>query len=113
MTEPTTGEQKPTGKAEPDKELSEAVRLVQRAITAEEDRLQRIADGQEDEPILLMGETNAGYDVHIMVNPAKVAQVMLDYDYPLYNLLEQEPPQEMWSELARMVGLESVYSVDM
>lgn len=113
MTEPTTGEQKPTEKTNPAPELSEAVRIVRAAIKTEEDRLRQIADGQEYEPILLIGETAEGYDAHIMADPSKVAKVMLDYDYPLYKVLEEDWPQEMWDALAQMVGLESVYSVDM
>lgn len=113
MAQSTTGEQKPTEKTQPDIPLSEAVRIVRAAIKAEEDRLQRIADSQEEEPIMLEGETSAGYIVHVMSDPAKVAKVLLDYDYPLYKALEEDWPQDMWEALAQMVGLESVYSVDM
>ena len=113
MAQSTTGEQKTTDNTKPDIPLSEAVRIVRAAIKAEEDRLQRIADSQEEEPIMLEGETSAGYIVHVMSDPAKVAKVLLDYDYPLYKVLEEDWPQEMWDALAQMVGLESVYSVDM
>ena len=113
MTQSTTGEQKPTEKTQPDMELSEAVRTVKTAIAAEQNRLKQIAEGTEYEPILLIGETAQGYDAHVMADPSKVAQVMLDYDYPLYKVLEEDWPQEMWDALAQMVGLESVYSVDM
>lgn len=113
MTEPKTGEQKSTENAKPALELSEAVRIVRAAIKAEEERLQQIAGGQEEEPIMLEGETSTGYIVHVMSDPAKVAKVMLDYDYPLYNVLEEDLPQEMWDALARMVGLDSVFSLDM
>lgn len=61
---------------------------------------------------MLEGETSAGFTVQVMVDPARMAKVMLDYDYPLYTVLEDDCPQEMWNALARMVGLESVYSVD-
>ena len=113
MTKPTTGEQKSAEKARPDIELSEAVRIVRAAIDSEENRLKQIASTQEGDPILLEGETSARYDVQMMVDPAQVAKIMLDYWYPVYKVLEEEAPQGMWNELARMVGLESVYSVDL
>jgi len=113
MKEPDTGGQKSTGKAKPDMSLSEAVRIVRAAIKAEENRLQQIAGSQEEDPVMLEGETSTGYIVHVMSDPAKVAKVMLDYDYQLYKVLEEDWPQEMWDALARMVGLEGVYSVDM
>ena len=113
MAQSTTGEQKTTEKMQPDIELSEAVRIVKTVIAAEEDRLKQIAEGTEYEPILLIGETSQGCDAHVMADPSKVAQVLLDYDYPLYKVLEEDWPQEMWDTLAQMVGLESVYSVDM
>lgn len=109
MTEPTTGEQKSTDKTK----LSEAVRIVQEAISAEENRLKQITGGEEDDPILLEGETSTGHIVQMMIDPAKVAKIMLDYGYPLYKVLEEDAPQGMWDELARMVGLDSVFSVDL
>lgn len=46
MTEPTTGEQKTTDKTK----LSEAVRIVQEAISAEENRLKQVADEKKAIP---------------------------------------------------------------
>lgn len=40
-------------------------------------------------------------------------QNLLDYWYPVYKVLEEEAPQGMWDELARLVGLDSVFSVDL
>ena len=110
MTIPTT-EEKSTEKAK--LELSEAVRIVQEAIKAEEARLDRISHIEEDHPIGLEGETTTGYPARTMVDPTKVAKIMLSYDYPIYKVLEEEPPQGMWNELAMMVGLENVFCVDL
>ena len=66
MTEPTTGEQKPTEKMDSASELSKAVRIVQRAIKTERDRLQQIAESQEDGTISLIGETIEQYDAHVL-----------------------------------------------
>lgn len=109
MTEPTTGEQESTDKTK----LSEAVRIVREAISNEENRLKQVADEKEGDPVMLEGETTAGYAVQMMVDPAQVAKIMLDYWYPVYKVLEEEAPQGMWDELARMVGLDSVFSVDL
>ena len=111
MIEPKPGEQNPTEKSE--QTLADAVRVVRKAISDEEDHLKEIANGQDEEPIMLEGETSAGYIVHVMADPAKVARIMLDFQHPLFKVLGEDSPQDMWDELARMVGLESVYSVDM
>ena len=116
MTKTQSGEQESTNQAKPDVSLldaAEAVRLVKAAIAAEEKRLEKIASETEQSPVMLEGETSAGYIVQMMLDPAKVARVMLDYDYPTYRILMEDAPQAMWSDLARMVGLESVYSVDL
>ena len=112
MTETPSGEQKSTDKTKETMQLSEAVRIVKAAIDAEEKRLEQIAEGTDQDPIMLEGETSAGYAVQMMVDPAKVARIMLDYWYPVYRVLEEDAPQEMWEALAKMVGLEEVGGVD-
>lgn len=47
-----------------------------------------------------------------MVNPSKIAKIMLKYGYHLWDTLEQEAPEDMWPDIAEMVGLESVSGVD-
>ena len=44
-----------------DEKLAEAVKLVNDAIMAEYKRLEKIAKTEEDDPILIEGETTAGY----------------------------------------------------
>lgn len=92
--------------------LSTAVKQVNVAIGSYTNHLKKISDGDEQDPILLEGETSAGYSVHMMVDPKIVAEVMLNYDYPIYHVLELDVPNEMWEELAVKVGLISVFSAD-
>lgn len=113
MTEVTTGEQQSTDQENEAMTLSEAVRIVKRAIAAEGDRLRQISTDEEADPVLLEGETATGCGAHIMVDPAKVAQIMLNYEYPLYRILDEDAPQRMWNELARLVGLNDVCFVDL
>ena len=37
---------------------------------------------------------------------------MLDYDYPIYKILEEEYPQDMWDTLGLETGMGRVFSVD-
>ncbi|MBQ2659784.1 hypothetical protein IJF85_02305, partial [Candidatus Saccharibacteria bacterium] len=48
-----------------DEKLAEAVKLVNDAIMAEYKRLEKIAKTEEDDPILIEGETTAGYFCHL------------------------------------------------
>ena len=113
MTNATTGEQQSTDKAKEAMALSEAVRIVREAISAEENRLKQIAKDEEADPVLLEGYTDTGYRVEVMVDSAKIARIMLDYNHPLYTVLGDDSPQGMWDEMARMVGLRDVGSVDL
>ena len=113
MTKPTTGEQQSTDQANEAMTLSQAVRIVRGAIAAEEERLKQLAN-DEAYPFLLEGETATGFTVRVIIDhPEKVLQILLDYQYPLYKVLEEDAPQEMWNELARMVGPKNVGSVDL
>ena len=113
MTESNLGEQKSTEKAKTDIPLSDALRVVLKAISDEEDRLMEIANTSDEDTTLLKGETFTGYTVHVMANSAKVAQIMLKYKYPRYDIMGEVAPKIMWRELAGLVGLRDVYSVDL
>lgn len=113
MAETPTGEQKSTDKTNKDTPLSEAVRIVNAAIKAEEDHLKRIAESECESPVMLEGRTATCYFVQMMIDPAKAAQIMLDYQYPIYKVLGEDAPQDMWDAMARMVGLDDVCSVDL
>ena len=94
-------------------ELAKAVKLVQAAIRAEEARLKQIAEAEEQDPIMLEGVTYKDYPCHLMVDPKDVAEVFLEYHYPMWSILEEEPPEEMWHLLAERYGLDAVCSVDL
>ena len=114
MTKPTTGEQQSTDKSKEAMTLDEAVSIVREVIVAKEDHLRRIAKGEEYAPISLSGATPEGYPITVMVEHSdKAAQIMLDYRYPVYTVLWEKGPQAMWNELARMVGVAKVFSVDL
>lgn len=93
--------------------LSEAVEIVRKQISYERDLLQRIANGKDQDPIMCEAITSEGYDAHVLVDPAKVAQIMLNHQHPIYMVLEDDSPQEMWEDLASMIGVENVCSVDL
>ena len=96
-----------------DEKLSIAVKLVNEAIRAEHQRLEGIAEAEESEPVLVEGETSAGFYCHMMVGPKDVAKIMLEYDYPVWSVLEEDAPGAMWEELGREFGLKTVCSVDL
>ena len=94
-------------------ELLNAVKVVQAAIKAKEDRYRKIASTEEQDPILIEGETRTGYDCQLMVDPKDVAQVFLDYDFALWDTVVGEVSDSMWDRLAEIYGLDRVYSVDL
>ena len=107
----TTPKQKPT---ELDGiSFADAVHVVKAAIAVEEKRLEAIAEASDNDPVMLEGETSEGYQVQMMIYPKKLAQIMLDYDYPTFKILEEDAPTAMWKDMARFVGLANVYSVDL
>ena len=96
-----------------DDKLATAVKLVNEAISADEERLKIIASGSDQDPIMIEGETDTGYYCQIMVDPKEVARVFLRYDYSIWKVLELDAPDGMWDELARIFGLKTVSSVDL
>lgn len=93
--------------------LTAAIKLVNDEIAAYENELRKIRDGQDQDPIMVEGETKTGYYCQLMVDPAKAARIMLDYDYPKYKILGDDAPEEMWQALADEYGLDSVSSIDL
>lgn len=72
-----------------------------------------LVDEEDLDPIMVEGETSTGYSCQLMTSPKRVAAIVLKYDYPVFAVLEEEPPQAMWDELAREFGLEHVLWVDL
>jgi hypothetical protein len=93
-------------------DLAKAVKIVQEAIRAEAARYKKIAQTEEQDPVMLEGRTRTGYYCEMMVDPKDVAKVFLDYDYPVWHILEEEPPEGIWDRLAEIYGLDAVNSVD-
>lgn len=94
------------------KNLSEAVKIVNEAIMKEFKRLEEIAKIEESEPIMIEGETTAGYFCRMMVDPKDVAKIILEYNYPVWHILEEDYPEAMWEDLGRKFGLATVCSID-
>lgn len=93
--------------------LSDAVKVVREAIDKKIEQLQEIATAEEQDLVLVEGETYEGYPCHLLVDPKDVAKIFLEYDYPTWNIIEDDAPTEMWAALARKFGVKSVSSVDL
>ena len=93
--------------------LDSAVNLVNEAIMAEYKRLEEISKTDEGDPILIEGETTAGYFCQLMVDPKEVAKIALEYNYPVWHILKEDYPDAMWEDLGRKFGLETVCSIDL
>jgi len=113
MEKQTMGEKLTEKPKSPLPDLAEAVRTVREAIRSEEKRLKAIADTDEQPPVLLEGTTSTGHEANIMVDPKEIARIMLDYDFPVYQVLDEEASPDMWNTMARMAGLESASGVDL
>ena len=96
-----------------EKQLKEAVRIVDQAIRDRRREYEKIAAQDNQERIELEGETFAGYPCILMVDPKEVAEIFLRHDYPFWNILGEDAPTEMWDILAQHFGLSTVYHVDL
>ena len=92
--------------------LSEAV-IVEQKMAEIEENLRGYADAAEGEcgRAVLDGRTTTGYDAFITLDGGKVARILLNYNYPLYTAMGLDYPDEMWAELAELVGLYVVSGV--
>ena len=93
--------------------LDSAVNLVNEAIMAEYKRLEEIAKSEEGDPIMIEGETTAGYFCQMMVDPKDVAKIALEYNYPVWHILKEDYTDGMWEDLGRKFGLATVCSIDL
>ena len=100
--------------AKDSEKLGAAIKLVNEAIMAEFKRLEEIAKSDnEDDPIMIEGETSTGYYCQMMVAPREVAKVILEYNYPVWHILGQDYPDGMWEDLGRKFDLATVCSIDL
>lgn len=95
-----------------DEQLREAVRIVNQAIREQRESFEEMAKAEDNDYIGLDGETSTGYPCTLMVDPKDVASIFLKHDYPVWSILGEDAPTEMWEELAREVGLDMVEYVD-
>ena len=96
--------------------IKQAVTLVQEKISDYRTGLEGITLTNPDielDPVLVEGETSKGFMVQMFVDPRIPARVLLDFDYPIYKVLGEEPPREMWNRLAMTLGLDDIISVDL
>lgn len=93
-------------------EQEEAIKIVNELIREEYNRLYAIAQDEESDPVCVAGYTVKDFFVQANISGSKAAQILLDYDYPIYTILKEDCPQDMWDSLAEHVGIASVVSVD-
>ena len=98
-----------------DDKLNDALEIVSKAIDEYKAKLEAInnSDTDSNDPIMIEGETNAGYYCQLMVNPKEIAPTLLAYKYYNCRVLKQEAPDAMWEELAAHFGLYKVTSFDL
>ena len=112
MTEEQLGEQKAANAKNRSMDLPEAVRIVNAAIEARTRCMREIVEGEDCGPVALRGETETDCPAVVQVDPAKACKIMLNYDEPIYSVLDIEYPVELWDTLANLAGLHNVSSVD-
>ena len=94
----------------------DAIERVKQLISDYRTKLEAITLVEKDddlEPVTVEGDTCKGYHVMTLVNPKIPAQIMLDFDYPVFRILGEEPPREMWNRMALTFGLDEVEFVDL
>jgi len=111
MTEKYSGDQLSTKEAR-EMTVLEAVHLVNAEIEAVRKRLEDIVQTVDASPIMVEGRTSADCDAQVMADPSKIAKIMLKHEYHIWSTLEQEVSEDMWRDIAEMVGLKRAYSVD-
>ena len=96
-----------------EKQLEEAVRIVDQAIRDRRREYEKIAAQDNQERIELEGETLSGYQCILMVDPKEVAEIFLRHDYSFWSVLGEDAPAVMWDILAQRFGLSTVCHVDL
>lgn len=100
-------------------ELRKAIERVNEAISNVRTRLEALTLTKDQDslgPIMLEGETTAGYYVQMMIGEQDLqwaAAKLLEYGYPIYKVLGEDYPDAMWEELGRHFGLTTATSIDL
>ena len=92
--------------------LSEAVKTVNQAIRKREEELRAYVETNSSDLVVVEGESNTGYSCCAQIYTKDVAQILLDYNEPMYRVLGEEYPDGIWNELACIAGLKAICSVD-
>lgn len=74
-------------------------------------KYESVAETEERDPIMVEGETSTGYYCQLMADPKDVAKILLECNYPVWRVLDEDAPRAMWEYLGRKFGLEYVCSV--
>lgn len=92
--------------------LSDAVQLVNDKIADTCTKLEKISKNTGVPLVSVDGVTSTGCCATAQIAPDKVAKVMLRFNYHFWHVLNDDEPEEMWDEIAELVGFESASSVD-
>lgn len=93
--------------------LEYAVAVVQKEIRKWHTKYESVVKAEEQDPIMVEGETLTGYYCQLMTDPKDVAKILLEYDYPVWCVFDEDAPDAMWEDLGRKFGLEHVCSVNL
>lgn len=97
-------------------ELEHAREIINQKISDERTKLEAFTLLKPDatpDPVCIEGETETGYYCQMMVDPRDIAPILLEHDYPVFKVLQEDYPEAMWAELAQKIGIDSVSSVDL
>lgn len=93
-----------------------AIELVNQKIAYRRAMLKsftELKDDAEPDPVFVDAQTATGQCCQLMVDPRDIAPILLKYDYPMYDVLGEVGPNEMWQELAQKFGVGIVISFDL
>ena len=93
--------------------LEDTVAVVQKEIRKWHTKYESVVKAEEQDPIMVEGETLTGYYCQLMTDPKDVAKILLEYDHPVWCVFDEDAPDAIWEDLGRKFGLEHVYSVDL
>ena len=96
-----------------EKDLTAAIELVKAEIGAVKAELEEATTLEEQDPIMIEGETYTGYYCRLMVDPKDAAAIALEYHYAESKVLGEDYEDGMWQELADHYGLKTVTSIDL
>lgn len=97
-------------------ELEHAREIINQKISDERTKLEAYTLLKPDatpDPVCIEGETETGYYCQMMVDPRDIAPILLEHQYPVFKVLQEDSPDEMWADLARKLGIDNVTSVDL